>query len=120
MIDVYASTSHQGNDLKRRSLRQHNSVFHSTSVVEPTTWQVLPAMLLVERSGFGLNELLDLAPITGTAACLEQQAAASIAEEKSPRPKYGRSSRCDQDRSRSLARTPRDHCVCKRKNARTT
>src|SRR3546814_2968277 len=55
-------------------------------------------MLLVERSGFGLNELLDRAPITGTAACLEQQAAASIAEEKSPRPKYGRSSRCDQDR----------------------
>src|SRR3546814_6124320 len=92
----------------------------SSDLVEPTTWQALPAMLLVERSGFGLNELLDRAPITGTAACLEQQAAASIAEEKSPRPKYGRSSRCDQDRSRSLARTPRDHCVCKRKNARTT
>src|SRR5690606_15605135 len=26
--------------------------------MEPTTWQALSAMLLVERSGFGLNELL--------------------------------------------------------------
>src|SRR3546814_18727641 len=88
------------------TLFPYTTLFRSpTCVVEPTTWQALPAMLLVERSGFGLNELLDRAPITGTAACLEQQAAASIAEEKSPRPKYGRSSRCDQDLSRSLART---------------
>src|SRR3546814_20599397 len=27
-------------------------------VVEPSTWQALPAMCLVERSGFGLNALL--------------------------------------------------------------
>jgi len=27
--------------------------------VEATTWQAFPAMLLLERSNFGLNELLD-------------------------------------------------------------
>lgn len=27
--------------------------------MEPTSWQALPAMRLVERSGFGLNALLD-------------------------------------------------------------
>ena len=28
--------------------------------MEPNTWQALSAMCLVERSGFGLNALLDL------------------------------------------------------------
>src|SRR5690606_2438000 len=31
-------------------------------VAEPTTWQALSAMLLVERSKFGLNELLGPTP----------------------------------------------------------
>src|SRR3546814_12253531 len=39
-----------------------SDVCSSDLVVEPTTWQALPAMLLVERSGFGLNELLGTKP----------------------------------------------------------
>src|SRR3546814_9130285 len=35
-----------------------NTTLNPSCVVDRTTWQALPAMLLVERSGFGLNELL--------------------------------------------------------------
>ena len=37
-----------------------NARVKPTCVAQPATWQALPAMLLVERSRFGLNELLDL------------------------------------------------------------
>src|SRR3546814_10141533 len=43
-------------------LLRPNALVNPTCVVEPTTWQALPAMLLVERSGFGLNELLGAKP----------------------------------------------------------
>src|SRR5690606_26916109 len=33
-----------------------------TCVAEPATWQAYPATWLAERSAFGLNELLDVAP----------------------------------------------------------
>src|SRR3546814_19672851 len=39
-----------------------SSDLNPTCVVEPTTWQALSATLLVERSGFGLNELLCAVP----------------------------------------------------------
>src|SRR3546814_11431594 len=44
-------------------LLRPNALVNPTCVVEPTTWQALPAMLLVERSGFGLNDLLGCRPM---------------------------------------------------------
>src|SRR3546814_20703650 len=39
-----------------------NTTLNPSCVVDRSTWQALPAMLLVERSGFGLNELLGAKP----------------------------------------------------------
>ena len=45
-----------------------NARVKPTCVAEPTTWQAFSAMLLVERSKFGLNELLGLSADLGKEA----------------------------------------------------
>src|SRR3546814_7846685 len=42
------------------TLFPYTTLFRSTCVVEPNTWQALPVMCLVERSAFGLNALLGI------------------------------------------------------------
>src|SRR3546814_20562197 len=50
-----------------------NACVNPTGVMEPTTWQALSAMLLVERSGFGLNELLGACLVATSHNVFEQR-----------------------------------------------
>src|SRR3546814_484579 len=109
-----------------------SDVCSSDLVVEPTTWQALPAMLLVERSGFGLNELLGAKPGAVShelLTCEKRQAAIQAPAEQRRQPdnwagaivevnrvdvnpkrgKHGKSNQCAKPELANVPQKPSSH-----------